>query len=544
MDNNHVPVLIVGAGPTGLMAAILLSQLNIPFRIIDNRASRTRTSNALGIQTRTLELLDDLNLIDRFLKHGQKVSGIAVDDGKKTIADLSTDDIDSPYPFLLIVPQNVTETLLDERLEELGHKVERPVKFLELDDMDKQIKLNLENADGQQETLHCDWLLACDGAHSSIRKELSVPFEGSNLPQQFLLADVQADSPFRNDRIDAIFSDQGILALFPINNHTLRLVADVSKSEQQDKNQPVSLLELQKLATERTNGRLQIKESSWSSRFWIHSKMVPTMRYASVFLLGDAAHIHSPAGGQGMNTGLQDAYNLVWKLAMVIKKQANTSLLESYHLERHPIAAGVLRDTSRMTHMALAKNPIIKWLRRGLFQIIANNNWLRRQFMTHMTQIGLHYTSSTMIDYDYKISRQAIQPGERAPDAIFSDENGKHRRLYDYLRGYYHHLLLFTGEMCSKTELAALQNYAAHVANSHRNMIQPIIITNPFKREQLEIQNLPKLIDNNLGIHKKYAAKEACVYLIRPDNYVAFCSSKLNLSGLADYLGRFLATDA
>ncbi len=259
--------------------------------------------------------------------------------------------------------------------------------------------------------------------------------------------------------------------------------------------------------------------------------MVAQMRKNSIFFAGDASHVHSPAGGQGMNTGMQDAYNLAWKLALVINGKSKTELLDSYQDERQPIAKQVLSDTEKMTKLMLIKSPLSRFLRRVFIKQTLKLNSLQHKFMMKLSQLTMHYFESPIIDYHHKINKKGPLPGEHAPDAMYINNEGDEKRLADIIRGTTHHLLIFTGKKPSEEALGNIQSLREWALN-HAGHMKTTIISHPKVFDKFSDHCE---LDTNSNLHITYNAKQPCFYLIRPDKYVGCCSSELDKNIIESY---------
>ncbi len=525
---SHIPVLIIGAGPTGLLMACELARRELPFRIIDKKPERTLTANAVGIQTRTLELLDHLGVLHEFLKLGHECRAVQLHANGKDLARISFEHLDSLYHFILTLPQSETERLLNEHLEELKCEVERPIELTALKQEDQGFRCTLTSLEsGESETLVCDWLIACDGANSKVRELCQVPFPGEDLAEQFMVANSQMSTFLPTNEIHGFFNHGTFLFAIPFGSHSYRIGLNLHQS-------PRKFLiekEVKELIQERSQGDYDVNSVSWISPFWIHSKIVKQLRYGSLFLLGDAAHIHSPAGAQGMNTGLQDAYNLAWKLALVVQGRAKPELLDSYQAERYPIVSGIVKRAENFTRLALFENPFLQRLRNLLFKFLNSRPRFSQKFSMRLTQLNLRYKNSPVISYREKINRRAPRPGERVPDVLINQST----RLHTYLRGTEHKALLFTGLANREKDQSALRELQQWLKRHYSETIRTFIISN---QRQENLENF--IFDDQNRIHQRYHLKNTAIYLIRPDNCIAFCSKNLAPAELKAFLEIYL----
>lgn len=299
-----VPVLVVGAGPTSLMMASELARHGIRCRIIDKQPQASQLSRALVIHARTLEVFENIGIADQFVSAGLKAHRGSLYAGGKRIVHFSFDGLESRYNFALMLPQNQTEALLARHLEDLKLKVERSTELTGFAQGADGVTAALRLPDGSEEQCHTEYLIGCDGAHSVVRHALNLPFEGAEYEESFALADVVAEWAMPDDEICGFVSEKGVVVFFPITHGRYRLIANVDTPGPSDE---PTLAELQKIVDEQCHLGARLHDPNWTAYFKIHRRQADSYRVGRAFLAGDAAHIHSPAGGQGMNTGLQDA---------------------------------------------------------------------------------------------------------------------------------------------------------------------------------------------------------------------------------------------
>ena len=407
-------VLVTGAGPVGMTMAAALKRLGVDVRIIDKAAGRTDKSKALVIWPRTLELLDIQGCVQGFLDAGIEGHGARILADGRELVHVTLDIARSLYHFALLIPQNETERLLDAELARLGVVVERQVELQSFTDDGAGVTATLRHPDGRAETVRTPWLIGCDGAHSAVRHGLAVPFEGSTEPSDWLLGDIRLDGGLPPDEITICWQADGVLALFPIVGGRYRVIADVGLAPTET-SPPPELADIQRMLDERGPPGLRAHNPFWLSRFRINERKVKEYRKGRAFLAGDAAHVHSPAGGQGMNTGMQDAFNLAWKLALVWHGEAKDSLLDSYSPERSAIGDQVLRNATSMTRIAILRNPILQELRNAAAGVLGHIVPLRQRFVDQLSEVDLHYAGGPLTGH---ASGAASHPanGHRAPD--------------------------------------------------------------------------------------------------------------------------------
>jgi 2-polyprenyl-6-methoxyphenol hydroxylase-like FAD-dependent oxidoreductase len=416
---SNAEVLIVGAGPTGLTAALELAALGIPCRIIDKAAERSDKSRALVVQARTLELLERHGLGRELCARGQNAYHIVGHVAKQRRFEVAFEDIgieDTPFPFLLFVSQAETERVLEAALQKLGVRVERPVELTALDSVPER------------------FIIGADGAHSTVRHLIGANFAGEAYPQDFMLADVFVDWNEPHDILRFLLGREGLLAVIPLREpHLYRLIA-TRREVAADAPDP-TLDEFQSIWDDFSPLPARLHDPRWLVRFRLHHRGVDQYRYGRVFLAGDAAHIHSPAGGQGMNTGIQDSINLCWKLALVLRGRAGEALLDTYHEERHPVGQRLLRTTDRLFRVAASRSRVLLGLRNfalpRLAPFLLRTPARRARAFRFISQLGIEYSGSSIVGQSGKW-HGGPAAGHRAPPL-------------DCQRGVRHHLLAFGG---------------------------------------------------------------------------------------------------
>jgi 2-polyprenyl-6-methoxyphenol hydroxylase-like FAD-dependent oxidoreductase len=528
------------------MAAELAAR-GIGCRIVDKAPVRSDRSRALVVHARSLELMQKMGIADELVDRGRRAIKVTPFVNGRQAVDVEFGDIgvdDTPYPFLLFVSQSETERALEGYLVSLGGKVERPVELLTFTQDPEGVDARLRHGAGCEETVRARYIVGADGAHSAVRHTAGLAFEGDAYPQDFVLADLDLDWDAEDDRLYFFLSREGLLAAFPLAGpSTHRLVATRAGDAPPDAGDP-TLEEFQRMADELSSIPMRLHDPSWLSRFRLHHRGVDRYRAGRAFVAGDAAHIHSPAGGQGMNTGIQDSYNLAWKLALVIEGGAPDPLLDSYHEERHPVGQRLLRTTDRIFNVAATHNPMFTTLRNVLIPrvlpwVLGKRSRRARAFR-FVSQLGIKYPESPIVDEDLagadRAFRRGPAAGHRAPDGpLRLAGDGREVSLFSRLRGTPHHLLLFAGrgpDAGGFTSAAELRNMLA----GFEGMIQAHLI---FAGERGRVgSEVPAYVDESGLLHRRYRLTGAGCYLIRPDGYVAFRAPGSNLRPVRAHLRR------
>jgi 2-polyprenyl-6-methoxyphenol hydroxylase-like FAD-dependent oxidoreductase len=532
MDALNLPnepnlVLVIGAGPVGLTMACELARHGVRCRIVDQAKERSQTSKALGIFPRTLEVFDAMGISDRFLAAGHRLHGLSLHHGDDQLAAIDLTSVASPFPFALSLPQSETERLLIEHLRSFGIEVEREVCLTTLEQTSESVHATLRRADAQLETAETPWLVGCDGAHSATRHALGLEFEGASYDESFILADVRVESPLVRDRIHLFFGDDGILGIFPFGGDRWRIVANIPPESRMQSLPEVTLAEVQGLTKRRGPSGVQLSDPVWMSRFHISHRKVREFRKLRAFLAGDAAHIHSPAGGQGMNTGIQDAFNLGWKLALVVRGLAPAQLLASYQIEREPVARGVLNLTDRITRLATVRNSVARSVRDFLLPAVAGIGLLEEKIAGRLSELTVNYRQSPIVE-NHASGR--LHAGDRAPDAELRDAEGKARRLFELFRAPRFVLLLFLGARDDVTsKVSALID---SLGENRRAAIEVYRISRGETDAPADLRDITGLA------HHVYGLTSGGIVLVRPDGYIGYRNSDLDPDKLRAYLDR------
>ena len=394
-------VLIIGAGPTGLVLALWLTRFGVKVRIVDKTAEPGTTSRALAVQARTLELYRQLDLADFVVEHGHKVPAVNLWVKGEPAARLAFETVGqdlTAYSFLEIFPQDQHERLLIERLERLGVKVERRTELMRFTDAGGQVAASLRTPDGRLEECEAAYIAGCDGARSLVRETLGTGFPGGTYRQVFYVADVEAAGPPINGELHVDLDEADFLAVFPLAGEGRARLIGTVRDERADHADTLKFEDVRGRAIDHL--KVQVNKANWFSTYHVHHRVTEHFRKGRAFLLGDAAHIHSPAGGQGMNTGIGDAINLAWKLAAVSAGRAPDSLLDSYEAERIGFARRLVATTDRAFSFATAEGRIADIIRTRvapvIFPKIVALEPVREYIFRTVSQITLNYRGTPL----------------------------------------------------------------------------------------------------------------------------------------------------
>lgn len=491
---NQIPILIIGAGPTGLVLAISLTRLGIPVRIIDKEMLPGTTSRALVLHARTLEFYEQLGIASKVIEQGLKFSAanLWVHGYKK--AHIALGDIGiglSPFPYMLIFPQDEHEDFLIEELKKLGVQVQRGIECISFEQNNK-VSVKLKHPDGSEEICETVYLAGCDGARSQVRKTSKMDFQGSTYSQYFYVADVQAEGISTNQELHLSLDEVDFLAIFPLKEKNHARLIGVIKEETKEKDHYFTWDDIKDQALGRLD--LKIKSIKWFSSYRVHHRLAESFRDKNVFLLGDAAHIHSPVGGQGMNTGIGDAVNLAWKLAAVIKKEANETILDSYELERMAFAKRLVATTDRAFTLISSTGPLAKIIRLNITPPLLS-------FLTKFIFVRLFmFKTLSQISINYRISFLSIGKAGKihAGDRMPWDEELKETLSLKWNARLYGEASNQLIEYCRKNSLPLKRL--------------------PWRKELI-----------------KYGFVKDCLYLIRPDGYIGLVDLQASPDSIEQY---------
>lgn len=536
-------VLIVGAGPVGLTLAAELARHGVRCRIVDKAPTPSTHSKALAIFPRTLEVFAQMGVLAPVLQAGRKLSGVnAYAHGRKLLHS-SFADVDSPYPYAICLPQSETEQILSAHGMRLGVAIDRGVELIACDLDKKSVMATLRHADGGIETCVTPWLAGCDGAHSTVRRALGMHFTGELAEETFVLADVEINWPFSADEVHFFLHQDGPLGIIPLPRPgTFRMVATLPADTAMHVAETPTLAQMQSVLETRGPAGLVLRHPLWTSRFHVSYRKVPHLRAGSVFLAGDAAHIHSPAGGQGMNTGIQDAHNLAWKLALVGAGHAPDSVLDSYTAEREPVARRVLRLTARATQAVTLRHPWSQRVRNFLLPWLAGIEAIEHRVMENLAELTIHYASSPLVAEDWSgllsLWRSAgPAAGTRAPDGtLHAVPTGMPVRLFELLRDPRHTLLLFAGGDATASACHNLTAIGRATRKIYKQGIAAHLIVAGKEVPSDTVWEGSILLDVEQSVHQRYGADMPCLYLVRPDGHIGFRSKPARAERLQAYL--------
>ena len=524
-------ILVVGAGPVGLLMASELARHGVKCRIIDKNKHHAADSRAVGVHARTLEMYEDIGLIDVALEKGVKVTGINLYSHGKRLVHTEFKNLDSRYSYVLDMSQSLTEPMLIEHLRKLGVEVERHVELNNIEQHEDHVEVMLKYGERSLVPEAFAYVVGCDGARSTCRHLSEISFPGEEYPSHWAVLDAGLEWPFDSQELQLFLHERGIVAFFPLPRNRMRITYEIYMEDPKAGTPIVTYDTVLEVLQTRVAKDLKLIEARDLSTFIIHHRQATHYQKGRVFLAGDAAHLHSPAGGQGMNTGMQDAYNLAWKLALVQKELSSEKLLKTYHLERHPIGKWVLNVTDRLTKMMTVKNSKLAFLRDAFLKVVGHLDVVKTQMPKRFSQLYLHYEHNKITYEECEHHPMHARAGHRAPDHTLTNET----RLFELYRGTHHTLLLFSGKKPHSGDLETLkeidlmaQKYIPHVKSYF------------LMRDDEMMKDCPDLercfLDREPSAHTHYGIEKSTALLIRPDQVVGYSTQPPNVHFLEKYL--------
>jgi len=512
-------VLVAGAGPTGLMLANQLVRRGVRTLIIDRHAGPSLETRALGVQARTLEIYSHMGIADRALELGKRGTGgnIWADGQRRARVALSdAGEKVTPYPFLLVLGQDDNERIMGDHLRELGCSVQWNTALVSLTQQADSVTAVLKLADGSHRNILAAWVAGCDGARSVVRESNGITFAGAPYEHVFFVADTEMTGSMVPDEVNVYLFRNGFHLLFPMRGKDHWRIAGILPQAQRDKPDLKFDAVIPSLRNEGGEG-LSIRSCTWFSTYRIHHRSAVRFRDRRCFLLGDAAHIHSPVGAQGMNTGLQDAYNLAWKLALVVKNQAKPALLDSYEQERVPVARALLNGTDRAFRLVVSDTWLAGLLRTKVLAKIAafavNRKAVQKAAFRTISQTGIRYPKSFLSKSLHGLPDTAPQAGDRFPWVLLRfAANGPVEDLFQKLSDTQFNLILIG---------------------------QPPLPENAFAFDDdlVRVHAIAKDATNDDELSRAQIPQPS-FYLIRPDGYIGLCGTRLETGDLRAYFAQ------
>jgi 2-polyprenyl-6-methoxyphenol hydroxylase-like FAD-dependent oxidoreductase len=510
-------VAIIGAGPTGLSLACQFVRYGVDFVVIERNEGVTPYSKAIGVHARTLEIYEQIGLAQKAIEEGAIAGKVRLLAGGEVRGEFDLSNIGerlSPYPFVLMLEQSKNERLLYEYLQSHRKGVLWNTEFEDLSQTEAGVRVQIKTADGTYQTIEAKYLVGCDGAKSPVRGALGLDFEGSTFERTFYVADARVDWSFSHDALHVCLSKDSFVIFFPLKGQERYRIVGVFPEEFAKDEGDVLYEEIEARIKEEAKLELDIHDVEWFSTYKVHTRHVSRFSKERCFLAGDSAHIHSPAGAQGMNTGIQDGYNLAWKLALVIKGEGDKNLLETYNQERLENAKNLLRTTDRLFQFAAGSEWFLEFLRTNILPSVAKYilgfGAVKKFVFPLISQIGINYRHSSLSNHAGD-ENFYVKAGDRMPYFL---SDGK--SIYCKLDDPKFHLLSFSEPQGSAQALKAdLESEYAELVDFNAISLDP-------------------------QVADAFGANREFIVLLRPDNYIGYISTDTSLSGLRGYLKDFI----
>ncbi len=516
-QSTKTDVVIVGAGPTGLSLATQLVRYGIDFVIVERNEGLTPFSKAIGVQARTLEIYEQLGLASKAVAQGAIAGKVRLLVGGEQRAELDFSSIGlgmSDYPYMLLLEQSKNERLLYEYLAQSGKEVLWKTEFKSLSQTDAGVTAQFAAAGGGSQTVEARFLVGCDGARSLVRHALGLEFQGSTVERMFFVADVKVDWKFSHDALHVCLSKGSLLAFFPLKGDKRYRIVGSFPEEFSKHEGEVLYEEIEQQIKDEAKLELDIHDVAWFSTYRVHTRHVNRFSEGRCFLAGDSAHIHTPAGGQGMNTGIQDGYNLAWKMALVMRGKAPEKLLETYNEERIENAKNLTQTTDRAFQFLASEEWFLSFLRTSVIPSIAKYflglDSVRNFVFPLVSQIGINYRHSSLSQHAGD-ENFAVKAGDRMPYFLVDGHS-----IYDQLREAKAHFLVFATEESDHQALRAeFERQYGHLMDFHEIPLHP-------------------------NAAKAFGTDRPFSVLLRPDNYIGFLSTEISVDAIHSYLKNFL----
>ncbi len=509
----NTDAIIIGAGPTGLSLACQFVRHGVDFVIVEKNEGVTPFSKALGVHARTLEIYEQLGLAQKAITQGTIAGKVRLLEGGEVRGEVDLSNVGqglSSYPYMLVLEQSKNEQLLYEYMQAHGADVHWRTELESFSQTGANVTAHVKNSEGASQIIEAKYLVGCDGPKSMVRHALGLSFEGSTFERLFYVADVQIDWKYSHDALHICLARNAVVAFFPMRGEKrYRIVGAFPEGTNKDEGE-ILYEEIEQRIKEEAEIALDISHVNWFSVYKVHTRHVNKFSEGRCFLAGDAAHIHTPAGGQGMNTGIQDAYNLSWKIACVLKDDADERILDTYNEERLPNAIRLLGTTDRMFNLAAGTDWLFSLIRTTVFppmaQFILSFDVVKKRFFPLISQIGINYRDGSLSrhtgDEDF-----SVKAGDRMPYFLIDGKS-----IYDKLREPKFHLLTFSNEA---------QDYQAtrgEIESEYARLVDYHVV--PLDPHVAEI----------------FGADKPFNVLLRPDNHIGFISQETSSGGTRSYL--------
>jgi 2-polyprenyl-6-methoxyphenol hydroxylase-like FAD-dependent oxidoreductase len=516
-------LLIVGAGPTGLVLASEASRHGLNCRIIDQAERRTEYSKALIIQPRTLDIFRSMKVIAEFLDRSQKLRAFNPFINHRLVGQ-TTHDFQSRYPqYPLILGQDETERILERHLVQRGLQVERDVSLIQFEQNAHEVAAAVGSSNGKREVVRARWMVGCDGAHSTVRRGLNLPFEGSTEEEEVLIADIRVRWALPEEEGFSFLSRDQLLVFVPMKGEGRYRLFATFPSPKSMVPRDLTLEVLQRWVQEHSPIDAELSEAKWITRFRFQRRIVPRMQVGRIFLAGDAAHVHSPVEGHGMNTGIQDAYNLGWKLGLVNQGICDSKILESFHEERHPIAKRIFKQTHQISQLFLDGHHLKDWIWRFLYRYAVSRPWIQSKLGQFTSELNVHYRKSEWVHHDEKKWGLNFQAGDYFPHFVLTHYQSRQEiEVFEWIHQQNHACLFFCGKMTTEVDFERVLHYGTNLQIRYPLGIHVALVAGGGEPSPGNEMSIPVFLDPTGSVHQQLQIEAPSLIFVRPDGYIAY----------------------
>lgn len=523
MSEHDTDVLIVGAGPTGLMTALELARHGVDHQLVERRTEPAPYSRALVLQARSLELLEMHGIADSLVRAGYLAPGFNFGADDRTPAMVEMYHSDTRHPYMLTLSQEATEKALRARLDEGGGSVRGGLELVDVTQHPDSVAARLRSTGGEEQILRARYVVDCSGAHSALTRRLGVVSTSGAFDGSALIADVLVDGELPRGFVSLHASSRGALALIPFQDEYVRVIAFDLTKLQVPHTMPLELDDVQDTIDAIVPYPLRLRDPQWITRFHAPFRLLESYRVGRVFFAGDAAHLFIPTAGQGMNTGLQDGFNIGWKLAQVCRGLAPDELLDSYHEERHAAGAATMKLSDLLFEVFIrqARSTAFRHLSTLFLGTALSFGPVQRRMSGRVSQTGVTYRNTALSKAQRARGRfrLGIGPGDRVPDLDLADFRGPDVRLYSLLRKPGYVLAGYTSSYRSRQERDRITALLRRTAERYPGIAQALLVLS----EGLPAEgDVPSLVDVRRHFKEKLSARSGDLFVIRPDGYLAF----------------------